>query len=94
MTVIASLASNRGLARRTASRRRPRPPIPATSMVMCALVVLVVAAVAQNQSGKSKDATCARGSSVLGLCRRPADGDILTLDDMVSIAAYTASLHP
>jgi cytochrome c553 len=54
MTVIASLASNRGLARRTASRRRSFPPIPATLMVMCALVVLVVAAVGQNQSGKTK----------------------------------------
>src|SRR5271157_2256400 len=54
MTVIASLASNRRLARRNASRLRPRPPIPATSMVMCALVVLVVAAVAQYQPGKAK----------------------------------------
>src|SRR5208337_354029 len=52
-TVIASLASNRGLGRWTASRRCS-PLIPATSMVMYALAVLVVAAVAQNQLGKTK----------------------------------------
>jgi cytochrome c553 len=54
MTVIAWLTNNRGLAPWPASRRCFWPLIPAPSMVMCALIVLVVAAVAQNQPGKTK----------------------------------------
>ena len=52
--MIASLANKCRLARWIASRGRPWPPIPATSRVMCALVVLIVVAVAQNQPGKTK----------------------------------------
>lgn len=50
-TVIALLSSNRRLARRTASRGRSWLPVSAIPMVMCSVVI---ATVAQNQTGKTQ----------------------------------------
>ena len=50
-TVIALLSSNRRLARWTASHGRSWLPVSAIPMVMCAVVI---AAVAQNQTGKTQ----------------------------------------